>query len=408
MKSTLFNINNLSIFSFLFVVLCSGTLQSQTPISLEQAYEKALNKNLEIQGGKLKIDYQEKLKKSASLVDPLSISGEIGQFNSENTDNKITVSQSFRLPNFYKNQKQVLVEDLKWASLSSEIQKWQLKKQLALVYNTLLYQDEKEKLLQKSDSIFSAYYQRATLRLKKGESNILEKTTAENYRSQAAIQLKNLQKDRSFSLYQFNFIINENDLYSNDKGGFYVFKMNNNTKEFSGNPLFIQQLEQQKNIEAAKLKAEKSKLSPNISLGVNSMTMAGNGEGKRFQSAMVGIGIPLFSSAQKSVIEAQKINQKIAENNLQLGVRNMKNQYQSLVTEYEKLVSEQEYFNSKGLENSKTILKTANRLYMEGEINYLEWSILINQSLDIENKSIDNQKLLNETLIEINSWEGKL
>jgi cobalt-zinc-cadmium efflux system outer membrane protein len=179
MKITANNINNLYSFSILLLLLFSGYVQSQTPISLELAYEKALNKNLEIQGGKLKIDYQEKLKNSTSMVDPLSVSGEIGQFNSENTDNKITVAQSFRLPNFYKNQKQVLVEDLKWASLSADVQKWQLKKQLALVYNHLLYQDEKEKLLQKTDSIFSAYYQRAILRLKKGESNVLEKTTAE-------------------------------------------------------------------------------------------------------------------------------------------------------------------------------------------------------------------------------------
>jgi hypothetical protein len=48
-------------------------------------------------------------------------------------------------------------------------------------------------------------------------------------------------------------------------------------------------------------------------------------------------------------------------------------------------------------------LKTANRLYYEGEINYLEWSILINQSLDIQNKLIDTQKLLNEKTIQLNN-----
>ena len=48
-------------------------------------------------------------------------------------------------------------------------------------------------------------------------------------------------------------------------------------------------------------------------------------------------------------------------------------------------------------------MKTANRLYDEGEINYLEWSILINQSLDIQNKLIDTQKLLNEKTIQLNN-----
>jgi hypothetical protein len=47
---------------------------------------------------------------------------------------------------------------------------------------------------------------------------------------------------------------------------------------------------------------------------------------------MIGVGIPVFNSAQKSVIEAQKMNQQIAENNYQLGLVNLKNQYlQNLV-----------------------------------------------------------------------------
>ena len=78
--------------------------------------------------------------------------------------------------------------------------------------------------------------------------------------------------------------------------------------------------------------AEKAKLSPSLNLGVNSMTMKGNGADEkyynathRFQSGFVGVGIPVFNSAQKSVIEAQKVNQLIAENNYQLGLINLKN-----------------------------------------------------------------------------------
>ncbi|MBS1549751.1 MAG: TolC family protein [Bacteroidetes bacterium] len=393
---------------FLFVI--HGIGLAQTEISINRAYEKALVKNPEIHAGQLKIEFQEKLKNASSIVDPLSVAAEVGQFNSEKTDNKISVAQNFRLPNFYKHQKQVWAEDLKLISLQSEIQKWQLKKNLTMVFNELWYQDEKEKLLQKTDSIYAAYYKRAELRLKKGESNILEKTTAENYRSQASIQLKNIQKDRDLALYQLNYLIAENSLYTHEKGGFYQFKLLKDEERFNGNSLLIQELEQAKNIEAVKLKAERSKLSPSFSLGINSMTMAGTGndDGKRFQSGMVGIGIPIFNSAQKSIIEAQKINQKIAENNMQIGIRSMKNRYEQLISEYQKLNSEKDYLENKGKINAKTILTTANRLYYEGEINYLEWSILINQSLEIENKVIENQKLLNETIIELNHWKGKL
>ncbi|MBE2274472.1 MAG: TolC family protein [Flavobacteriales bacterium] len=144
------------------------------------------------------------------------------------------------------------------------------------------------------------------------------------------------------------------------------------------------------------------------------MTMRGNGADDknydgmhRFQSGVIGVGLPIFNSAQKSLIEGQKINQQIAENNYQLAVRNLKNQYAKTSGEYQKLKSEIEYYKTKGLKNAETIMFTANLLQKEGEINYLEYTMLVNQSLDIQNKYIDAQKLLNEKIIELNSLKSE-
>ena len=391
-------------------VLIAIQLKAQTPISLESAYEKAFKNNLNLKSGQLRIDYQDKIKKSHAVIDPLNVSGEIGQFVSAYTDTKFSVNQTVRLPGFYNSQKQVLMEEWKNSMLSLEVQKWQLKREIALIYNELNYQNEKEKLLLRADSIYTNYYKRAELRLKKGESNILEKTTAENYRSQAEIQLVNLKKDREVSLYQFNFLINDETMYSNENVNFYEISEFNRDSNYAGNPVVLKQLEQQKSIELAKLKAEKSKLLPTFSIGYNNSSMFGTGaddqfyeKSARFHAGMIGVGIPLFNGAQKSLIEAQKINQLIAENNYEIGSKNLKNQYEMLFGAFEKLKSETDYYQSKGLKNAETIMKTANRLYDEGEINYLEWSILINQSLDIQNKLIDTQKMLNEKIIQLNN-----
>lgn len=392
-----------------FSVLIAIQLKSQTPISLETAYEKAFKNNLNLKNGQLRIEYQDKIKKSYAIVEPLNISTEIGQMNSSYTDTKFSVSQTLRLPGFYKTQKQVLVEEWKNSLLNLDVQKWQLKREIALIYNELNYQNEKQKLLLKTDSIYTNYFQRAELRLKKGESNILEKTTAENYRSQAGIQLTNLKKDHQISLYQFNYLINDETFYTNENSNFYQVNLLHQEKNFDGNSVVLKQLEQQKSIELAKLKAEKSKLLPSFNLGYNNSSMFGNGaddrfydRSARFHSGMIGVDIPLFNGAQKSLIEGQKINQLLAENNYELGSKNLKNQYATLFGEYEKLKNETDYYKTKGLKNAETIMNTANRLYYEGEINYLEWSILINQSLEIQNNLIDSQKILNEKIIQLN------
>ena len=387
---------------------------SQTPISLEIAIDKAFKNNLNIKSGTLRIDYQNKMQKSAVIIDPLNISGEIGQMNSFYVDNKFSVSQTIRLPKFYNAQKTVLMEEYKNSLLHLDLQKWQLKKEISLVYNELNYFNEKKKLLKKADSIFTQYFNRADLRLKKGESNLLEKATAENLRSQAEMQLKSLEKDREISIQKLSFLINDGTFYQNENAKYGILNLENLNAEYAGNPLVLKQLEQEKNIQNAKLLAEKAKLSPSLNLGVNSMTMKGNGADEkyynathRFQSGFVGVGIPVFNSAQKSVIEAQKVNQLIAENNYQLGLINLKNQYLQNLRQFQKLNDEISYYQKTGLQNSENILKTANNQYFNGEINYLEWTLLVTQAFEIQNKYIDRLKETNDKIIEINSLKSE-
>ena len=334
--------------------------------------------------------------------------------NSAYVDNKFSVSQTIRLPKFYNSQKKVLAEEYKNSTLQLDVHKWQIKKEISLIYNELKYLDEKKKLLKKADSIFSQYYKRAELRLKKGESNLLEKATAENLRSQAELQLNALEKDREIALQKFNFLINDGTFYQNDKEKYTVLDINNLGENFSGNPIILKQLEQEKNIQNAKLLAEKSKLTPSFNIGYNNMSMYGTGaddkfyeRSARFHSGMVGIGLPVFNSAQKSVIEAQKINQQIAENNYQLGSLQLKNQYTQNFNLYQKLTNEISYYQKTGLANSASILKTANNQYYNGEINYLEWTLLVNQAFEIENKYTDRLKELNDIIIEINALKSE-
>ena len=387
---------------------------SQTPISLETAIDKAFKNNLNLKSGALKINYQEKMKNSAITIDPLNISAEIGQMNSFYVDNKFSVSQTIRLPKFYNAQKTVLMEEYKNSLLHLDLQKWQLKKEISLIYNELNYFNEKKKLLKKADSIFTQYFNRADLRLKKGESNLLEKATAENLRSQAEMQLKSLEKDREISIQKLSFLINDGTFYQNENAKYGILNLENLNTEYAGNPLVLKQLEQEKNIQNAKLLAEKAKLSPSFNLGVNSMTMKGNGADEkyyngthRFQSGFVGVGIPVFNSAQKSVIEAQKVNQQIAENNYQLGLVNLKNQYLQNLGQFQKLNDEISYYQKTGLQNSESILKTANNQYFNGEINYLEWTLLVTQAFEIQNKYIDRLKETNDKIIEINSLKNE-
>ena len=343
----------------LFFLLIGIKVSAQIPITLEEAYSKAIVNNLDIRGAELRVNFQDRLKKSAVILDPLNISSDIGQIDTKDMDYEFSVSQTFRLPSFYKRQKQVLREEWQNSLVSVNLQKWQIKKELGLIFNNLNYLDKKKYLLEKMDSIYTQYFNRAELRLKKGETNLLEKATAENLKSQINIQLFNIKKDKEIVLQQLNLLINGKEYYTNKKEDFFVEKINFSENDIN-NHWVIQQLEQQKNIEQARLGVEKSKLQPYFSLGYNNIAKRETGELMRLHNISVGFNIPIFNSGQKAIIEGQKVNQLIAENNKRIGVRELKRQFVELNGNYEKLKSQVDYYQQKGLKNSEEIIKTAN------------------------------------------------
>lgn len=386
----------------LFFLLVGIKVSAQISVTLDEAYSKAIVNNLDVRGAELRVNFQDRLKNSAVILDPLNISSDIGQIDSKDIDYEFSVSQTFRLPSFYKRQKQVLREEWQNSLVSVNLQKWQIKKELGLIFNNLNYLDKKKYLLEKMDSIYTQYFNRAELRLKKGETNLLEKATAENLKSQINIQLFNIKKDKEIVLQQLNLLINGKEYYTNKKEDFFVEKINFSENDIN-NHWIIQQLEQQKNIEQARLGVEKSKLQPYFSLGYNNIAKRETGELMRLHNISVGFNIPIFNSGQKVIIEGQKVNQLIAENNKQIGMRELKRQFVELNGNYEKLKSQVAYYQQKGLKNSEEIIKTANYQFYRGEINFLDWSILVNQALDIQNVYIDKVKELNDKTIELNS-----
>ena len=386
----------------LFFLLVGIKVSAQISVTLDEAYSKAIVNNLDVRGAELRVNFQDRLKNSAVILDPLNISSDIGQIDSKDMDYEFSVSQTFRLPSFYKRQKQVLREEWQNSLVSVNLQKWQIKKELGLIFNNLNYLDKKKYLLEKMDSIYTQYFNRAELRLKKGETNLLEKATAENLKSQINIQLFNIKKDKEIVLQQLNLLVNGKEYYTNKKEDFFVEKINFSENDIN-NHWIIRQLEQQKNIEQARLGVEKSKLQPYFSLGYNNIAKRETGELMRLHNISVGFNIPIFNSGQKAIIEGQKVNQLIAENNKHIGVRELKKQFVELNGNYEKLKSQVDYYQQKGLKNSEEIIKTANYQFYRGEINFLDWSILVNQALDIQNLYIDKVKELNDKTIELNS-----
>ena len=396
------------------LLLITNYSNAQDKITLQQAIDTALVNNLTVKNEKLRTEYHQKLIKSGATIPAANIGGQYGQINSFYPDLSLGISQTLSFPTVYSRQKDLLTEEWKSSVLNLKIKETELKKLVTEAYFNLLYIQQKRRLLLENDSLFSEFLSKSILRLKKGESNILEKTTAENQQGQIALQLSQLEQDWEILQLQFQFLLNTSTIFVPDESE--VFSQNISSlenAEFISHPL-VQYWKQQQNIAVANTKVEKSKLLPDITFGYNIMGMKGMGANNveyngslHFHSAQIGLGIPIFSGSQKSKINASKINEQVAANEYEVNLRNLETNFAQAMKYYQKYQDAVLYFENTALKNAEILKTTANQQFLNGEINYLEWVLLMNQAISIQSDYIEAVRNRNTAVAEINYYLNK-
>jgi heavy metal efflux system protein len=397
--------------AMLFIFLSASfftTVDAQTKIGLQAAIDTALKNNLSLKNAQLQSAYHEKLIKTSNEIPATSVFAEAGQINSFYTDTKFGISQTINFPTVYARQKALLEEEFSASEIAVSVKETELKKNVSDMFNTLSYLLGKKKLLAGIDSIYSEFLNKANLRFQKGESNVLEKSTAENQQGQVAIQLKQLQQDIEIAQLQFQLLLNTPTLFIPSEENFKRRISDQNISDLNQN-VRIQLLRKQKQIASANTQLQKSKLSPDLIFGYNNTSIRGTGaddkyysSSKRFHAVQIGVGIPLFNGAQKARINAAKVNETIADNSYLSGLQTLQKERGSALINYQKFLQTAAWYEQTALKNAETISSTATKQFINGDINYLEWVMLVNQSISIKSEYLDVIKSLNGTINQLN------
>ena len=395
--------NITAVFILLFSFAGFG-LKAQTPINLQTAINTALENNRNLKNEKLKSEYSKALIKSANDIPQTGVTFDYGQINSAYNDMKFGVSQNIAFPTVYKKQKNVYTEEWKKSLLNVSLEEYELKKAVSLTFYNILYWKEKEKLLNEILKLYTDFSDKANLRLKAGESNILEKTTASSQKSAIEIQLKQLQQELAVLNLQFQWLLNtETDFIPEDSKSF----ANSLNEKLADHPL-LKIWEQQKNISAEQIALEKAKMLPGLQLAYNLNSFKGLGPDDKlynatpqFHSVQVGVSLPIFSGGQKARIEAAKVAQSVAESELKNAEFNLQNQLKKAREIYQSNLEIVSKYESSDLKNADVITETAKRQFIGGEINYLEFVILVNQAVQLKNNYTDAVWKLNQSAIEL-------
>jgi cobalt-zinc-cadmium resistance protein CzcA len=398
---------------FIFGLLFVKNTNAQTPISLKNAIDSALKNNLLIPAQTLQTEYQKSLLKASYDVPKTNFSFEYGQLNSIFYDNRLSVMQSTAFPTVYSKQKNLQKMQTDEQSLKTEILKKEIIRKVSEIFYQLSYLYQKRILLQKTDTLLNQVTKRIQLRFAKGDANTLEKTTTELQELNIQIQLQDVENEIQNEQKNFQYWLNssENHIPEPVSTTNILVLIPQDTTTLREH-IQMQVLQQSLRTKQAKIMLEKHKFLPDLYIGFFSQTLQGIGandlfytRNTRFTSFQVGVGIPLFYTAQKANLNAAKIQYRITQQEYNIGIKLFQNQYKIAVNNYQRAVQKIRIWEENLLPKSKILLIQANQQLETGAISYTEWAVLVQQAIHIQLNYLEDIRTLYFSLTELQYYQ---
>ena len=400
------------------LIFMSSLSSAQTPATLDELLRMAREKNKDIQAAALSEDYYEALVPSAFDPGHANVTYEQGKLNSTYLDNRFTVGQSIQFPTVYKRQKTLNQSNVRVSRDQTQYVSLQIQTDIKRLFYGLLVLEYQQQALAEADSLYANFLQKAENRLRLGEGDLLEKTAAENQRMQIATQLAMLQRDKEIDQRRLQYLTGSSSLMDPVADSILYISATPvvaSDTAVANHPLV--QLQQSLIVQGkAALQLEKSKLLPSLTFGYANASFSGwqttaSGDhlftrSDRFQSGVFGIGVPLFHSAQTARIKASRLQVKQREKELEAVNANLQSELSAAIRAFlynQRLITQ--YHNTL-LPNADIIIQTASNRLQSGEINYLDWVLLVNEAIDIRAQYFQVAEQFNASAFEIEKLQG--
>ncbi len=401
----------------LFGLLLIGnfSLKAQQPISLDEALEIGLKHNANIEISRLNKSYYENLRKTSFDPGPANALVEYGQMNSIANDTKFGITQSIRFPTVYSSQSRINKSNVTISELQLRKDESKLKAEIKTRFYELAVFERKIELLRMADSIYSEFQKKTERRMTLGDADILEHSTARNQQQQARNQINQILTEYEVKLQEFRLLLGLDSLVTvKIENLIYPFVIVDTTLDHSPSMQIQSELLNQSHLA---LKLERNKLLPELTFGYNNLSFIGyqrigNAEqyfnsSDRFAYWSVGLGIPIFNRAQYGRIQASRIQVEMQQLATHFSKRRIKTEFENHIKLHYDAAMQVASYERSLRATSDAILNAASRRLERGEIGYLEWVILVNQSIEIKARYLDAVQRQNEVAFKIEELQGK-
>ncbi|GAL85931.1 acriflavine resistance protein B [Sporocytophaga myxococcoides] len=396
-----------------FMFLSAQKAEAQTApkaITLEQALQLAHEQNNFIKSAEYEIAYNKALKGTATEISKTNATVMYGQYNSFYNDNNVTLSQDIPFPLVMHRQAEYYKATTKSAEYNLAVTRNDLDYKIKVAYYNLRFAKSRMQLQFKLDTLYANFLNAADLRLRTGETNTLEKATAQSQFYENRTYLTQVNADIKIYETQLQTLLNMGEPVTSFETSLdkRVLDLKEDTGAVASNPT-LNYFRQQVEVANANKVLQKARLLPDLNIGYFSQTLYGAqdyrnmsdvaGKGQRFQGVMVGVSVPLWIKPQISRIKATEASVNAAEASSKAYERNLLGEYENAYQSYEKFKTSLEYYEVNVLPTAQVLESNAWKNYRSGNIGYLEFSQGIARAIAIEQGYLNILNQFNQAII---------
>lgn len=400
--------------------LTAASVQAQAiqqPLNLEQSIKYAKEHNLGLKSAAYGVEREQALRGAATDLPKTNLSYSRGQISTANQDEYISATQQFAFPTVYRDQARLADATIQQAEARKHIVERELVRNIKQAWFQLQYHNERVRLLQQQDSLYGRFTRAATIRFKTGETGYLEQATAETRGLAMRTELQQAQADKQITERRLQQLLQAQEpiAFADEELTKRNLTLLVDSATVAANP-YAAFLQSELQIAQRQKKLEQSRLLPDFTIGYFNQTFKGEApaenpgrvytSGDRFTGFEAGIAIPLWFGAQKSRIQAAKLNEEAVKSQVAYQEQLLLTELQNLAQELQKHATTLSYFEQGALGQANQLSKAAELSFRTGDIDYVEYVQALDQAYQLKNSYLNALRDYNQTIISLEFTAG--
>jgi cobalt-zinc-cadmium resistance protein CzcA len=394
-----FKMHHKSTYLVLFLLSSTFLMAQNPPSERERIVALALENNKEIKAAQLQLEKTKETIQTAYSFDKTNVYYNYDQNNLALNNEPLRVfgvQQKFEFPTVYGAKKKAFASEYEKEKAKVELQKNKLTLAVSKVYEHIVYLQNQEKRYAYLDSLYQNFSKASKRRFELGETNYLEKITAQAKSGQIQTKKSQIEKDIVAQYELLNALVQSETKVTVLNAQMSPLAI---TLSSSGKELHSVYLERVSETYKKQLELQKQHWLPDIN--VDYFQGRNNGLSQSLYGFQLGVAVPILFTGTTSKIKVAQLDLKSWEQQKQYEEQKMTQYLSQKENELAKYQEAINYYNQFGQKLSEEIIKVANLSYKNGEIDFFQYIQSLENATTIQVDYLDTLLQYNTTQLEL-------